>query len=119
MGHASLHVYEPAERGWYCFGRCQRGGTIYHLAAQRGTAEVGSFSPSGVGDAEVPVRVDEPPLVVLAMQHPQSAVGSRRRRGRFGLVVAPGGITPSISFSRPNGDRVRPSGGCEAGRRTK
>jgi hypothetical protein len=31
--HASLHVYEIAERGWYCFGRCRRGGTIYDLAA--------------------------------------------------------------------------------------
>ena len=31
--HASLHVYETAERGWYCFGRCRRGGTIYDLAA--------------------------------------------------------------------------------------
>jgi hypothetical protein len=31
--HASLHVYESAERGWYCFGRCRRGGTIYDLAA--------------------------------------------------------------------------------------
>jgi len=31
--HASLHVYETPERGWYCFGRCRRGGTIYDLAA--------------------------------------------------------------------------------------
>jgi len=31
--HASLHVYEKAERGWYCFGACRRGGTIYDLAA--------------------------------------------------------------------------------------
>jgi hypothetical protein len=31
--HASLHVYETAERGWYCFGRCRHGGTIYDLAA--------------------------------------------------------------------------------------
>jgi hypothetical protein len=31
--HASLHVYETAGRGWYCFGRCRRGGTIYDLAA--------------------------------------------------------------------------------------
>jgi RepB DNA-primase from phage plasmid/CHC2 zinc finger len=31
--HASLHVYESARRGWYCFGRCRRGGTIYDLAA--------------------------------------------------------------------------------------
>ena len=31
--HASLHVYETAQRGWYCFGRCRRGGTIYDLAA--------------------------------------------------------------------------------------
>ena len=31
--HASLHVYESAARGWYCFGRCRRGGTIYDLAA--------------------------------------------------------------------------------------
>jgi RepB DNA-primase from phage plasmid len=30
--HASLHVYETAERGWYCYGRCRRGGTIYDLA---------------------------------------------------------------------------------------
>jgi hypothetical protein len=30
---ASLHVYETAQRGWYCFGRCRRGGTIYDLAA--------------------------------------------------------------------------------------
>ena len=27
--HASLHVYETAPRGWYCFGRCRRRGTIY------------------------------------------------------------------------------------------
>jgi len=31
--HASLHVYESAARGWYCFGACRRGGTIYDLAA--------------------------------------------------------------------------------------
>jgi hypothetical protein len=31
--HASLHVYETPERGWYCFGTCRRGGTIYDLAA--------------------------------------------------------------------------------------
>jgi hypothetical protein len=31
--HASLHVYETADRGWYCFGACRRGGTIYDLAA--------------------------------------------------------------------------------------
>jgi hypothetical protein len=31
--HASLHVYETAGRGWYCFGACRRGGTIYDLAA--------------------------------------------------------------------------------------
>ena len=31
--HASLHVYETAERGWFCFGACRRGGTIYDLAA--------------------------------------------------------------------------------------
>ena len=31
--HPSLHVYPTAERGWYCFGRCRRGGTIYDLAA--------------------------------------------------------------------------------------
>src|SRR4051812_14035317 len=30
---ASLHVYETAQRGWYCFGSCRRGGTIYDLAA--------------------------------------------------------------------------------------
>ena len=30
---ASLHVYETAARGWYCFGHCRRGGTIYDLAA--------------------------------------------------------------------------------------
>ena len=31
--HPSLHVYDTSERGWYCFGRCRRGGTIYDLAA--------------------------------------------------------------------------------------
>jgi hypothetical protein len=31
--HASLHVYETPQRGWYCFGACRRGGTIYDLAA--------------------------------------------------------------------------------------
>jgi hypothetical protein len=31
--HASLHVYDTARRGWYCFGACRRGGTIYDLAA--------------------------------------------------------------------------------------
>ena len=31
--HASLHVYETPERGWYCFGACRKGGTIYDLAA--------------------------------------------------------------------------------------
>jgi hypothetical protein len=31
--HASLHVYETPDRGWYCFGACRRGGTIYDLAA--------------------------------------------------------------------------------------
>ncbi len=31
--HPSLHVYKTAERGWYCYGRCRRGGTIYDLAA--------------------------------------------------------------------------------------
>jgi hypothetical protein len=29
----SLHVYDTPARGWYCFGRCRRGGTIYDLAA--------------------------------------------------------------------------------------
>ncbi len=28
----SLHVYDDAERGWYCFG-CRRGGSIYDFAA--------------------------------------------------------------------------------------
>jgi hypothetical protein len=28
-----MHVYETAERGWYCFGACRHGGTIYDLAA--------------------------------------------------------------------------------------
>lgn len=28
----SLHVYDDAERGWYCFG-CERGGSIYDFAA--------------------------------------------------------------------------------------
>jgi hypothetical protein len=31
--HASLHVYDTAQRGWYCYGACRRGGTIYDLAA--------------------------------------------------------------------------------------
>jgi hypothetical protein len=31
--HPSLHVYPTPERGWYCYGRCRRGGTIYDLAA--------------------------------------------------------------------------------------
>jgi len=31
--HASMHVYDTAERGWYCFGACRRGGTISDLAA--------------------------------------------------------------------------------------
>lgn len=31
--HPSLHVYDAPARGWYCFGRCRRGGTIYDLAA--------------------------------------------------------------------------------------
>ena len=31
--HPSLHVYDTAARGWYCFGQCRRGGTIYDLAA--------------------------------------------------------------------------------------
>ena len=31
--HPSLHVYDTPERGWYCFGACRRGGTIYDLAA--------------------------------------------------------------------------------------
>jgi hypothetical protein len=31
--HASLHVYDTPARGWYCFGRCRTGGTIYDLAA--------------------------------------------------------------------------------------
>jgi CHC2 zinc finger len=29
----SLHVHPTAERGWYCYGRCRRCGTIYDLAA--------------------------------------------------------------------------------------
>jgi hypothetical protein len=29
----SLHVYDTPQRGWYCFGRCRRGGSIYDLAA--------------------------------------------------------------------------------------
>ena len=31
--HPSLHVYGTPQRGWYCYGRCRRGGTIYDLAA--------------------------------------------------------------------------------------
>ena len=30
--HPSLHVYQEAGRGWYCFG-CGRGGSVYDLAA--------------------------------------------------------------------------------------
>ena len=26
-------MYDTPERGWYCYGRCRRGGTIYDLAA--------------------------------------------------------------------------------------
>ena len=29
----SLHAYTSPERGWYCYGRCGRGGSIYDLAA--------------------------------------------------------------------------------------
>jgi RepB DNA-primase from phage plasmid/CHC2 zinc finger len=29
----SLHVYDTPDRGWYCYGPCRRGGTIYDLAA--------------------------------------------------------------------------------------
>jgi hypothetical protein len=31
--HPSLHVYTTPERGWSCYGRCRRGGSIYDLAA--------------------------------------------------------------------------------------
>lgn len=31
--HPSLHVYNSPQRGWYCYGRCRRGGSIYDLAA--------------------------------------------------------------------------------------
>ena len=31
--HPSLHVYDTPERGWYCYGSCRRGGSIYDLAA--------------------------------------------------------------------------------------
>lgn len=31
--HPSLHVYPTPGLGWYCYGRCRRGGTIYDLAA--------------------------------------------------------------------------------------
>jgi hypothetical protein len=31
--HPSLHVYDSPARGWFCFGRCRRGGTVYDLAA--------------------------------------------------------------------------------------
>jgi hypothetical protein len=30
--HASPHVYDTPEHGWYCYGACRRGGTIYDLA---------------------------------------------------------------------------------------
>jgi hypothetical protein len=31
---ASLHVYETAQAGWFCYGRdCRRGGGIYEFAA--------------------------------------------------------------------------------------
>lgn len=30
--HPSLHVYDTPARGWYCYGSCRRGGTIYDLA---------------------------------------------------------------------------------------
>lgn len=40
--HPSLHIYETAERGWYCFGACRRGGTIYDLAAS-----LYGYSPRG------------------------------------------------------------------------
>jgi hypothetical protein len=29
----SLHVFAEPERGWYCFGACRRGGSIYDFAA--------------------------------------------------------------------------------------
>lgn len=34
-GTPSMHVYEDAERGWYCYG-CGRGGRVYDLAALLG-----------------------------------------------------------------------------------
>jgi Bifunctional DNA primase/polymerase, N-terminal len=29
----SFHVYDEPDRGWYCFGACQNGGSIYDFAA--------------------------------------------------------------------------------------
>jgi hypothetical protein len=29
----SFHVYPDSDRGWYCFGACARGGSIYDLGA--------------------------------------------------------------------------------------
>ena len=31
--HLAMARHIDAERGWYCFGACRRGGTIYDLAA--------------------------------------------------------------------------------------
>lgn len=42
-GTPSLHVYREPQRGWYCFG-CQRGGSIYDLAAG-----VWRLEPKGAG----------------------------------------------------------------------
>jgi hypothetical protein len=46
----SLHVYEDADRGWYCFG-CARGGSIYDFAAHVWGVETRGQAFNGLHDA--------------------------------------------------------------------
>jgi len=88
--HASLHVYETAERGWYCFGACRRGGTIYDLAAPLYGYTRWRVRSHG---RERGRRHDQPPALQAARADRRHAPRRRARRVRR---AANGDRTPTI-----------------------
>jgi RepB DNA-primase from phage plasmid/CHC2 zinc finger len=71
----SLHVYEAAEDGWYCFGACRRGGSVYDLAGP-----LWGFSTKGAGFLELRRRLYE--LLLPGREPPEPTRRRRRRRHR-------------------------------------
>ncbi len=78
----SLHVYETAEEGWYCFG-CERGGSVYDLAG----ALLG-LSPKGAEIHQLRARLYE--LLLPGRQAPpRRRPGSRSASRRVPVSGSP------------------------------